>query len=96
MSEKLCVCGAKSTLYELLTGKRPFRGATGNELMYLVITHDPAAPRELDEAIPTELERICLKALSKRASDRYVTAAEMADDLLQWNAGPHALPPSHC
>jgi len=75
-------------LYELLTGKRPFRGSTTNELLHQVISVAPRHPRELDESIPAELERICLKALSKRASDRYATAAQLADDLLHWNQSP--------
>src|SRR5262249_43496469 len=38
-------------------------------------------PRQYDDGIPKELERICLKALAKRASERYTTAKDMADDL---------------
>ncbi|HQX49947.1 MAG TPA: protein kinase, partial [Planctomycetaceae bacterium] len=71
-------------LYEMLTGKKPFRGSSVMETLHLVISQDPRPPRELLETIPAELERICLKALSKRASDRYSTAAEFADDLQQW------------
>ncbi len=76
-----------SVFYELLTTKRPFRGSTTNELYYQVTSVEPLRPREIDESIPPELERICLKALSKRASDRYSTAAEFADDLLHWRGG---------
>ena len=39
---------------------------------------EPRPPRQLDDALPRELERICLKALSKRVSERYSTAADMA------------------
>ena len=74
--------------YELLTGRRPFRGSTPNELLHQVISVEPTPPREFETAIPAELERICLKALSKRASDRYATAAELADDLQQWGKEP--------
>ena len=72
-------------LYEMLTGQKPFRGSTVNELFHLLISVDPSPPRELNDTIPPELERICLKALSKRVSDRYATAAEFADDLRHWN-----------
>ncbi len=48
---------------------------------------DPVPPRELVDSIPLEMERICIKALSKRASDRYATADELADDLLNWQLG---------
>lgn len=75
-------------LYQMLTGKKPFRGSTHNELLHQVVSVDPQPPRELDDSIPVELERICLKALSKRASDRYATASELADDLLHWNQTP--------
>jgi len=74
--------------YELLTGKRPFRGDTAYELFHEVISVDPPSPRDLDDSIPPELERICLKALSKRASDRYATATELVDDLVHWQQGP--------
>ncbi|HKI18632.1 MAG TPA: serine/threonine-protein kinase, partial [Isosphaeraceae bacterium] len=68
-------------LYELLTGHRPFRGGSQAEVLNEIVSADPPPPRTIDDTIPKELERICLKALSKRASDRYATAAEMADDL---------------
>ena len=75
-------------LYQLLTGQKPFRGSTPNEIFHQVISGDPRRPREWDDSIPEELERICLKSLSKRVSDRYATAADLADDLLQWNQSP--------
>ena len=78
-------------LYELLTGEKPFRGSSKLETLNLVVSLEPRPPRELLATIPAELERICLKALSKRASDRYATAADLADDLQQWHkpaAGP--------
>ena len=78
--------------YELLTGKKPFRGSTMMEIFHQVISADPPAPRALDDSIPAELERICLKAMSKRASDRYATAIELMDDLLHWQQGPQQGP----
>ncbi len=71
-------------LYQLLTAERPFRGNTVMETLQQVISVEPRAPRELQPTVPEELQRICLKALSKRASDRYSTAAEFAEDLEQW------------
>jgi serine/threonine protein kinase/formylglycine-generating enzyme required for sulfatase activity len=68
-------------LYEMLTGKTPFRASSYEELLERIITQEPRPPRQIDDAIPRELERICLKALSKRASERYTTAKDMADDL---------------
>jgi hypothetical protein len=67
--------------YELLTGRRPFRADSFTELLEQISTLESRPPRQVDDAIPQELERICLKALTKRASERYTTARDMADDL---------------
>jgi serine/threonine protein kinase/formylglycine-generating enzyme required for sulfatase activity len=67
--------------YELLTGRRPFRGETQKELLEQITGVEARPPRQVDDAIPKELDRICLKALSKRASERYSAARDMADDL---------------
>ena len=67
--------------YELLVGRRPFRAESLAELMEQVTSFEPRPPRQYDDQIPKELDRICLKALSKRASERYSTAKDMADDL---------------
>jgi serine/threonine protein kinase len=70
--------------YELLTGKRPFRGNSLPELIERVTKAEARPPRQIDDTIPRELERICLKALGKRASERYTTASDMAEDLLSF------------
>ena len=71
-------------LYEALTGQRPFRGSTLNELLHQIVSVEPRSPRSLREDISTELERICLKSLNKRVSDRYASAATLAEDLAAW------------
>jgi len=68
-------------LYEALAGRRPFHAETQDELLAQIVSQDVRPPRQWDETIPKELERICLKALSKRASERYTTASDLADDL---------------
>ena len=67
--------------YELLTGKRPFRGDSLLNVIQSIIIDEPRPPRQIDDMIPKELERICQKALAKRASERYSTARDMAEDL---------------
>src|ERR1700685_4412345 len=68
-------------LYELLTGRRPFV-ADSDELLLLQIAAVDARPlRHIDDTIPKELERICLKALCKRASERYQAAKDLAEEL---------------
>ena len=67
--------------YELLTGKRPFRGDSLSDLIESIKTTEPRPPRQIDDTIPKELERICQKSLANRASERYSTAKDMAEDL---------------
>ena len=75
-------------LYELLTGKKPFRGRNEDEILQAIIGVEVKPPRQRRESIPLELERICLKALSKRVSDRHADAAELAADLQNWLEQP--------
>ncbi len=67
--------------YELLTGRRPFHADSQEELLEQIANMEARPPRQWDDTIPKELERVCLKALSKRASERYTTAKDLADDL---------------
>ncbi len=78
------IFSAGVVLYELLTGQRPFQGQTLGEVLEQITTREVQPPHQLDPTIDPELERICLKALSKRAADRYATAQELADDLHHW------------
>ncbi len=68
-------------LYELLAGRRPFPAKTAAEFFDQVAALEPRPLRQLDDTIPRELERICLKGLSKRVVDRYSTAKDLAEDL---------------
>jgi tetratricopeptide (TPR) repeat protein len=73
-----------AVFYELLTGRRPFRGDSLDEILEQVKTLEPRPPRQLDDRIPRELERICLKALAKRLPERYPTALDLAEELRRW------------
>ncbi len=83
MSNRLSIVREISVvvLYKLLAGRRPFRGKTTAEILESVTKVDPRPPRQASDKIPRELERICLKALSRRTTDRYTTALDMAEDL---------------
>lgn len=73
-------------LYEALSGRKPFRGDT-KTILSAIKHHEPRPPRQIDDKVPRELERVCLKALSKRISERYSTAADMAAELREWIEG---------
>ena len=74
-------------LYQLLTNRLPFRGASPLETMRKVVEDDPAPPHTVNAAVDRDLETICLKCLAKRAPDRYGSAEAFADDLARWLAG---------
>lgn len=74
-------------LYELLTGRPPFRTPCPLETMNCIVSQEPRAPRSLDSRTPRDLEIICLKCLRKEAGQRYASAGELADDLQRWRNG---------
>ncbi len=68
-------------LYELLTGRRPFEAESREELVDQILHREAKPLRQVRSAIPRELDRICLRAISKRVTDRYPTAGDMAEEL---------------
>ncbi len=79
-------------LYQLLTGRPPFRAATVAETLAQLIEQEPIPPRQVRPSIPGDLERICLKCLEKMPADRYPSAAALAEALERFLRGDEVHP----
>ncbi len=74
-------------LYEILTGRRPYRGATPEQALHAILREPVVPPSTRRPGIPRDLEAICLKCLQKDPAHRYATAADLAEDLQRFLDG---------
>jgi hypothetical protein len=74
-------------LYELLTGVRPYSGSSSLDTLQRVLKEVLKTPRSIRRSIPKELEAICLKAMARKAEDRYATPGELAEALRNYLGG---------
>ncbi len=72
-------CGV--LLYEMLTGKSPFRSSSPTSILYKIVHEEPELPHLLNPEIPAYLEAVIMKACAKNPSDRYTDALEMEKDI---------------
>ncbi len=70
-SERSDIYALAIVLYELITGRRPYRADTPMAVLVKQINDPLPRPRDLNPAIPQEVENILIKALAKNAADRY-------------------------
>lgn len=75
------------TLYELLTLRRPFQGATYDQIITQVLRKDPLPPRRVDPRIPPDLDTICQRAMAKEPERRFPDAAGLCSDLRRFAEG---------
>lgn len=94
MSNQSDIYSLGLVLYELLAGRRPYRGKTAQDLLRMAQIGEVRTPRTFDATITKELERVCLKALARRPSDRYAIAKDFAEEVRLLVANHLAIEPN--
>ncbi|MBL8822299.1 MAG: protein kinase [Planctomycetia bacterium] len=85
------VYGLGAILYQLMTGKAPFRVDSPLAMLEMIAHHEPVKPSTLNPAIPRDLETICMKCMQKDPASRYDSPASLASDLARLRTGQSIL-----
>ncbi|MBK9126973.1 MAG: serine/threonine protein kinase [Phycisphaerales bacterium] len=75
------------TLYELITGRKPFGGRLRAQVLHSILSSEPPAPTRINPRIPRDLETICLRSMDKDPRRRHPSAAALAEDLRRFADG---------
>ena len=78
--------GLGAILYEILTGKAPYRGSSHADVLAKVVAEDPVPVRSLNPSAPPALEAICRKAMARNPAERYSSAEEVTTEVRRWLA----------
>jgi serine/threonine-protein kinase len=81
------VYGLGAVLYEMLTGRPPFRGDSSAETTRQVLSDEPVPPSRLNGRVPRDLSTVCMKCLEKDPQHRYATAAALSADIDRFRRG---------
>lgn len=87
LDERSDVWALGAVLYEILIGRRLFSGEFPVQVIFEVMQGRFTPPRQLEPAVPAELESICLKALQRDPADRYASARELAREIQSFQSG---------
>lgn len=87
IDERSDVYSLGALLYELLTGKTPFTGATIDKMLKAAIEETPPLIESIAPGAPPELAAICRRAMQKEPKDRYQSARELADEIERFQSG---------
>ena len=76
--------GLGVTMYEMFTGRRPFQGESAEDIFRDILTREPKPPRQVNPELPKQLEHICLRCLVRTMAQRYLSAADLIEDIDLW------------
>jgi serine/threonine protein kinase len=79
--ERADIYAAGVMMYEALCGKRPFRAGSDGALVRAILAHQPPSLRALEPGVPAQLERVVMRAMAKRPSDRQRDAETLIREL---------------